>query len=113
MAHTTIYGVLRHAKHAKMTSKSHEKGPKCKLLIAKNAFLARFWLILGNPLLLNGKLLGFKKLISLNYWVWYLENRNQLDEHFASSPNHLDEHFTLFGLYKSEHFRAFTAKYTL
>jgi len=37
-----------------------------------------------------------------DYWVWYLENRN-----------HLIEHFALLGLYKSEHFRAFTAKYEL
>ena len=72
------------------------------LLIAKNAHLACFQGILCKPLELNGKLLGFKKLISMNFQVKYLENRNNLDEHFASIRNHLDEHFTLFGLYVCE-----------
>jgi hypothetical protein len=39
---------------------------------------------------------------SLNYWVWYLENRN-----------HFIEHFALFESYKSEHFQAFPAELCL
>jgi len=79
-------------------------------LIAKNTLLACFWVILGKPYLLNGKLLGYKNPSSMNCWVWYLENRNHLMEHFASIRNHLEEHFALFRSYQSEHFRAFTAK---
>jgi hypothetical protein len=62
----------------------------------KNAVLACFWGILDNHFFLNGKLLGFETPNSMNYWVWYLENRN-----------HLVEHFALFRLYEVEHFRAF------
>ena len=83
------------------------------LLIAKNALLACFWVILDKSFLLNGKLLGYKNPFSMNYWVSYLENRNHLIEHFAPIRNHLIEHFALFRSYKSEHFRALIAKHTL
>ncbi len=38
----------------------------------------------------------------MNYWVKYLENRNNLDDHFYVFRNHLDEHFDVFGLYECE-----------
>ena len=49
----------------------------------------------------------------MNYWVWYLKNRNHLIEHFDVFRNKLNQHLALFGSHKSEHFKAFTAKYTL
>ncbi len=73
------------------------------LLIAKNAFLACFWVILGKSYFLNGKLLGFEILNSVNYWVWCLENPNHASERFDVFRNHPIEHFTFLGLYECEH----------
>ena len=39
------------------------------LLMPKNALLVCFWVILGKLYSLNGKLLGFEILNSVNYWV--------------------------------------------
>ena len=72
------------------------------LLIAKSALLACFRGILCKPLELNGKLLGFKKLISRNFQVKYLENRNNPSKHFALFRNHLDQHFAGLGWYVCE-----------
>jgi len=44
---------------------------------------AFWWTIPVEHMFLNGKFLGYKKLNSGNYWVWYLDNRNHLMEHFA------------------------------
>jgi hypothetical protein len=88
-------------------AKRAQKCSKCMLLMPKYTFFACFWVILVEPYFLNGKLLGFENPFSMNYWVWYLENRNHFVEHFRLSRNHLIEHFALFRLYEVEHFEAF------
>ncbi len=99
---------FRHQQTRK-TRENNPRTPKRSAFRLKNAHLSFIRGIPCKPHELNGKLLGFKKLISMNFWVKYLENRNQLDEDFASIRNHLDQHFALPGLYKCEHFEAFPA----
>jgi hypothetical protein len=48
-------------------------------------------------LLLNGKFLGYETLNSANFWVWYLENRTHLIEHYPLFRTIPVEHFALLG----------------
>ncbi len=114
--HFPLIPVLRRTQQRKTRQNDLKKPlerPETHVLNAKNAQLAFCREILVEAHLLNAKFLGFKKLISNNFQVKYVENRNYLIQYFALFRNHLLEHFALFWMYKGEHFRTFSAKYTL